>query len=90
MASLLSITVTRARQHQTARCSPNPDWAVECTVVEHEASLGSDATILSQIVIGERVFVGAGAVMSKDVPGHAIARSLARVLCVLGGVAAAE
>jgi acetyltransferase-like isoleucine patch superfamily enzyme len=44
------------------------DWVVERTVVRRGASLGTGATILSGIEIGERATVGAGAVVTRNVP----------------------
>jgi UDP-2-acetamido-3-amino-2,3-dideoxy-glucuronate N-acetyltransferase len=44
------------------------DWAVEPTSVRRGASIGTGATILSGIEIGERAIVGAGAVVTKNVP----------------------
>jgi len=48
------------------------DWKVEPTRVKAGASIGSGATILSNVVIGEHAIVGAGAVVTRDVPAHAI------------------
>jgi acetyltransferase-like isoleucine patch superfamily enzyme len=48
------------------------DWKVERTVVKKGASIGSGATILSKISIGENAIVGAGSVVTKDVPANAI------------------
>jgi acetyltransferase-like isoleucine patch superfamily enzyme len=48
------------------------DWRVEATRVKHGASIGSGATILSNISIGENAIVGAGSVVTKDVPPNAI------------------
>jgi acetyltransferase-like isoleucine patch superfamily enzyme len=48
------------------------DWKVERTVVKAGASIGSGATILSQVVIGENAIVGAGSVVTKDVPAYGI------------------
>jgi acetyltransferase-like isoleucine patch superfamily enzyme len=48
------------------------DWAVERTVVRKGASIGSGSTILSKVVIGENAIVGAGSVVTKDVPANAI------------------
>jgi len=48
------------------------DWKVEHTVVKEGASIGSGATILCNVVIGERAIVGAGSVVTKDVPANAI------------------
>jgi acetyltransferase-like isoleucine patch superfamily enzyme len=57
------------------------DWKVERTVVRKGASIGSGATILSNTNIGENAIVGAGSVVTKDVPPNAIvAGNPARVL----------
>lgn len=48
------------------------DWAVETTLVKKGASIGSGSTILSQVTIGENAIVGAGSVVTKDVPANAI------------------
>lgn len=48
------------------------DWKVEKTVVRKGASIGSGSTILSNIAIGENAIVGAGSVVTKDVPANAI------------------
>jgi acetyltransferase-like isoleucine patch superfamily enzyme len=57
------------------------DWTVEFTLVRNGASIGSGATILPNITIGERAIVGAGSVVTKDVPAHAVvAGNPARVL----------
>ena len=57
------------------------DWTVETTVVRKGASIGSGATILSKLEIGERAIVGAGSVVTRDVPAGAIvAGNPARVL----------
>jgi len=60
------------------------DWSVEPTVVNAGASIGSGATILSNIVIGERAIVGAGSVVTRNVtPDCIVAGNPARVLRVL-------
>lgn len=48
------------------------DWKVERTVVKQGASVGSGATILANISIGENAIVGAGSVVTKDVPANTI------------------
>jgi len=48
------------------------DWHVERTVVKKGASIGSGATILANTCIGENAIVGAGAVVTKDVPDNTI------------------
>ncbi len=57
------------------------DWKVEPTVVHKGASIGSGATILCNLSIGENAIVGAGSVVTRDVPPNAIvAGNPARVL----------
>ena len=57
------------------------DWRCVPTLVKAGASIGSSATILAGVVIGERAMVGAGSVVTKDVPpGTIVAGSPARVL----------
>jgi UDP-2-acetamido-3-amino-2,3-dideoxy-glucuronate N-acetyltransferase len=57
------------------------DWQVVRTVVKRGASIGSGATILCGVTIGEHAIVGAGAVVTKAVPAGAIvAGNSARVL----------
>ena len=48
------------------------DWKVERTLVKNGASIGSGATILSGISIGENAIVGAGSVVTKNVPANVI------------------
>ena len=48
------------------------DWQLIRTRVKPRASIGSNATILCGITIGESSLVGAGAVVTKDVPDYAI------------------
>jgi len=48
------------------------DWKVERTLVKKGASIGSGATILSSISIGENAIIGAGSVVTKDVPRDVI------------------
>jgi acetyltransferase-like isoleucine patch superfamily enzyme len=57
------------------------DWQVEPTRVKRGASIGSGSTILSRVVIGENAIIGAGSVVTREVPANAIvAGSPARVL----------
>lgn len=48
------------------------DWKVVRSLVKRGASIGSNATILAGITIGEHAIVGAGAVVTRDVPDRAI------------------
>jgi len=57
------------------------DWKVERTVIKKGASIGSGATILSNISIGENAIVGAGSVVTKDVtPNSIVAGNPAKIL----------
>ena len=49
------------------------DWKVEYTRVKRGASIGSGSTILANLTIGENAIIGAGSVVTKDVPANAIA-----------------
>jgi len=56
------------------------DWTCVPTVVKRGASIGSGATILGGVTIGERAIVGAGSVVTRDVPaGTIVAGNPARV-----------
>jgi acetyltransferase-like isoleucine patch superfamily enzyme len=48
------------------------DWKVDKTVVKKGASIGSGCTILANVTIGEGAIIGAGSVVTKDVPPNAI------------------
>ena len=47
-------------------------WRVVPTLVKKGASIGSGATILCNVVVGENAIVGAGSVVTRDVPDNAI------------------
>ena len=57
------------------------DWEVIPTVIKSRASIGSNATILAGITIGEAAIVGAGSVVTKDVPpGVIVVGNPARII----------
>jgi len=57
------------------------DWTLERTVVRRGASIGSNATILGGVEIGERALVGAGAVVTRNVPpGATVAGNPAKII----------
>ena len=57
------------------------DWKVVPTIVKRGASVGTSATIMCGVTIGERAIVGAGSVVTKDVPSDTIVAGVpARVL----------
>ena len=65
------------------------DWSVEFTLVKKGASIGSGATILANVVIGEDAVVGAGSVVTRNVPDHAVvAGNPARLLRYVTATAA--
>jgi UDP-2-acetamido-3-amino-2,3-dideoxy-glucuronate N-acetyltransferase len=57
------------------------DWVVVATRVKRRASIGSNATIMAGVTIGESAMVGAGAVVTSNVPDNAIVAGVpARVI----------
>ena len=57
------------------------DWKVEETFIKKGASVGSSSTILCGITVGENSIIGAGSVVTKDVPSNTIvAGNPARIL----------
>lgn len=56
----------------TGRLQTEADWRVEVTVVRRGVSIGSGATILANVVIGENAMIGAGCVVTADVPANAV------------------
>ena len=60
------------RATRDGRLRAGDDFDLEPTVVEDGASIGSGAVVLCGITIGTGALVGAGAVVTRDVPPHAI------------------
>ena len=57
------------------------DWKVQPTVIRRGASIGSGTTILCNLSVGENAIVGAGSVVTRDVPPNVIvAGNPARIL----------
>jgi len=52
----------------TGQPQTEADWAIQCTLIRQGASIGSGATILGGITVGRNAIVGAGSVVTKDVP----------------------
>ncbi len=48
------------------------DWTCESTIIEEGASIGSNATILGGVRVGRNAIVGAGAVVTKDIPPYSV------------------
>jgi len=55
------------------------DWAVESTLIKKRASIGSGVTILANVTVGENAIVGAGSVVTKDVPANSIVVGLSLI-----------
>jgi acetyltransferase-like isoleucine patch superfamily enzyme len=65
----------------TGALQSEADWVCIPTLVKKGASIGSNATILCGITIGERAMIGAGSVVAHDVPPNAVvAGNPARVI----------
>lgn len=56
----------------TGELQTEADWKVEPTLVKRGASIGSGATILPRVIIGEDAIVGAGSVVTRDVAPRTI------------------
>ena len=54
------------------RSNREDEWTLEKTVVKKGATLGSNSVILCGITVGEYAVIGAGSVVTKDVPAYAI------------------
>jgi UDP-2-acetamido-3-amino-2,3-dideoxy-glucuronate N-acetyltransferase len=60
------------------------DWKCQATLVKRGASIGSSATLLCGVTVGEEAVIGAGSVVTEDVPTRAVvAGNPARVLRIL-------
>jgi acetyltransferase-like isoleucine patch superfamily enzyme len=54
------------------RLQTEADWSVERTFVKRGASIGSNATVISGVTVGAYALIGAGAVVTRDVPDYAV------------------
>ena len=57
----------------TGELQTEADWEVVATVIKKGASIGSNATILCGVIVGEGAIIGAGSVVTKDIPPNTIA-----------------
>ena len=70
------------------------DWTVEPTVIKRGASIGSGTTLLANVTVGENSIVGAGSVVTEDVPPNSIVvgnparvlRHIAEPVCAENGL----
>lgn len=79
------VMFTNDRRPQATNADGSPqseaDWTVLPTVVKQRASIGSNATVVCGVTIGANALVGAGAVVTRDVPDFAIVAGVpARVI----------
>ena len=56
----------------SGKLQTDEDWTCIPTLVKKGASIGSSATLLSGITVGENAIIGAGSVVTKDVPPNTI------------------
>ncbi len=72
--SVAFINDTYPRSTTTAgELQTEADWTIEKTLVRKGASIGSGSTILSKVTIGENAIIGAGSVVTRDVPPNSVA-----------------
>ena len=65
----------------TGQLQTEADWYCQNTIIKRGATIGSGATLLGGITVGENAIVGAGSVVTKDVPPNTIvAGNPARIL----------
>ena len=65
----------------TGELQTEADWTVHETRIKKGASIGSGAVILCNVTVGENALIGAGAVVTRDVPDNAVvAGNPARVM----------
>ncbi len=78
---VMFINDPRPRATSDGQLQTEADWVVVPTLVQRGASIGSGATIMCGITIGEKALVGAGAVVTRDVaPGETVVGVPARVV----------
>jgi acetyltransferase-like isoleucine patch superfamily enzyme len=58
--------------NQDGSLQADVDWKLETTLVKRRASIGTGSTILCGVTIGENAVIGAGSVVTHDVPDHAV------------------
>ena len=58
--------------NQSGDLQREADWRCEHTLIKRGASIGSGTTLLCGITVGENATVGAGSVVTKDVPANAV------------------
>jgi UDP-2-acetamido-3-amino-2,3-dideoxy-glucuronate N-acetyltransferase len=78
---VMFINDRQPRATAEGRLQTEADWQVVPTRIKSGASVGSGAVIMCGVTIGEKALVGAGAVVTKDVPaGATVAGVPARVM----------
>lgn len=50
--------------------SKNKNWKLQKTIIKRGASIGANATVLCDITIGENAMIGAGSLVTKDIPDN--------------------
>jgi len=70
--SVMFINDSYPRATANGQLQTEADWKVERTRVCRGASIGTGSTILAKVTIGENAIIGAGTVVTKDVPANAV------------------
>jgi UDP-2-acetamido-3-amino-2,3-dideoxy-glucuronate N-acetyltransferase len=58
--------------NEAGQLQSEDDWSCQKTVIKRGASIGSGVTLLGGIIVGENAIVGAGSVVTKDVPADVV------------------
>ena len=58
--------------NQNGELQTEADWTVQPTLIKKGASIGSGSVILCNVTIGENAMIGAGSVVTRDVPANAV------------------
>ena len=83
---VMFINDRRPRATAASRLQTEADWDVVPTRIGRGASIGSGAVILCGVTVGERALVGAGAVVTRDVPADATVAGVPARLMARAGV----
>ena len=58
--------------NQNGQLQTEADWSIQPTLIKRGASIGSGSVILCNVTIGENAMIGAGSVVTRDVPANAV------------------
>ncbi len=58
--------------NEAGELQSDADWSCQATLVRRGATIGSGTTLLGGIIVGENAIIGAGSVVTRDVPANAV------------------